>query len=177
MVVVSGPPGAGKSSVAALLADAEDRSVLVAGDDFFAFLHSGAVDPWRPEAHRQNEVVIQAAARATGRFAATYSTIYDGVIGPWSLDTFAAQLGVDALDYVILLPAELVCVERVLARQGHGFTSCEATRSMHRQFAAAEIAARHVVRPGRHERPADVAAEVQQHRRAGLLRYERPSAG
>ncbi|MEM9614171.1 MAG: AAA family ATPase [Actinomycetota bacterium] len=171
LLIVSGPPGSGKSSVATLLADAEDRSVLVAGDDLFAFLRAGRLEPWLPESNHQNTVVIEAAAAATGRFAADYATVYDGVLGPWFIDEFAAHLGLVGFDYVVLLPAEDVCVERVQAREGHGFTSPDATRKMHHEFSRATIAARHVVRPGRHETPDDVAAEIKAHRRAGLLRY------
>jgi dephospho-CoA kinase len=60
LVVVTGPPGAGKSVVARALADRFNPSVLVEGDAFFAFLASGRVDPWLPESQQQNEVVIRA---------------------------------------------------------------------------------------------------------------------
>jgi dephospho-CoA kinase len=83
LVVVTGPPGAGKSMAARALAGKFDRSVLVAGDAFFGFLARGAIAPWQPAAHRQNGVVVRAAAAATGRFVAGgYNTVYDGVLGP-----------------------------------------------------------------------------------------------
>jgi predicted ABC-type ATPase len=146
LLVVTGPPGAGKSTVARLLADGFDRSVLVEGDAFFGFLARGAVDPWLPEADRQNEIVARAAASATGGFAANgYATVYDGVVGPWSLPAFATAAGVESMSYVILLPPVELCVERVLTRQSHGFGDEAATRSMHHQFAEAAIAARHVL--------------------------------
>jgi dephospho-CoA kinase len=42
LLVVTGPPGAGKSTVARILVDRAERSVLVKGDAFFGFLASGA---------------------------------------------------------------------------------------------------------------------------------------
>ncbi|MGJ0223762.1 hypothetical protein ACQUZK_10205, partial [Streptococcus pyogenes] len=77
LLVVTGPPGAGKSTVAALLAGRTARAgaavravearptVLVLGDDFFSLLGPGMVAPWLPEAHAQNAVVVDAAAAAT----------------------------------------------------------------------------------------------------------------
>jgi adenylate kinase family enzyme len=53
LLVVTGPPGAGKSTVAALLAAQLDHSVLVDGNSFFSFLRVGAIEPWRPEAERR----------------------------------------------------------------------------------------------------------------------------
>lgn len=145
LLVVSGPPGAGKSTLSATLASRLDPSVLVEGDQFFAFLAEGAIEPWLPESNAQNAVVAEAAAAATGRFAASYETVYDGVLGPWQLAAFAAATGLSEFDYVIVLPDVEVCLSRVLSRNGHGFTDEAATRHMHAQFDAASIDPRHLM--------------------------------
>jgi predicted ABC-type ATPase len=147
LLVVTGPPGAGKSVVGRELAERFDPSVLVEADAFFAFLARGAIAPWLPESQQQNDVVIRAAARATGEYArGGYVTIYDGVLGPWFLPTFAASTGLESLDYVILLPSADRCVERVRTRVGHAFSDEAATRKMHQEFANAVIDERHVLR-------------------------------
>ena len=48
LLVVTGPPGAGKSTVAARLVERRSPSALVEGDAFFAFLRRGRIDPWLP---------------------------------------------------------------------------------------------------------------------------------
>lgn len=66
-----------------MLANRCELSALVEGDAFFGFLAQGAVPPWLPGSNEQNDVVIQAAAAAAGRYASGgYMTVYDGVVGP-----------------------------------------------------------------------------------------------
>ena len=69
LIVVSGPPGAGKTTAARALARLFDPSALVPGDQFFAFIEQGYIAPWTSPAHRQNEIVTEAAGAAAGRLA------------------------------------------------------------------------------------------------------------
>jgi predicted ABC-type ATPase len=148
LLVVTGPPGAGKSTVAPLLAADEERSTLVQGDAFFGFLARGAIAPWLPESQEQNAVVTRAMAAAVGELVrGGYATVFDGVLGPWFVPTFLGGGGLDglAIDYLVLLPPVEVCVERVAARVDHGFSDEAATRHMHAQFADSDVDDRHVI--------------------------------
>ncbi len=165
LIVVTGPPGAGKSTVAALVADQLPVSALVRGDDFFAFLRRGARAPWLPESDAQNRAVTQAAAAATGHFARHCDVVYDGVVGPWFLPAFLAHSGVERTTYVVLLPPLAVCLERVATRLEHGFGDRAAAEHMWREFDDAALDARYVVRDV--TSPEAVAREVLGRARAG----------
>jgi cytidylate kinase len=174
LIVVAGPPGAGKSTVARVLADGYARSALVVGDDFFAFVRQGYLDPWLDEAHQQNDVVIQAAAAATGRLVTGgYQVVYDGVIGPWFAAAFLAATGLDELQYAVLLPSLDCCLSRVTARTDHGFTDLAAAEHIHRQFAGAGIPARHLF-PDDSADPATTAARIRARISDGSLVYRQP---
>ena len=79
MIVLTGPPGAGKSTVARLLADALPFSVHLHSDDLWRYIRQGHIAPYLPQAHRQNQVVIDALAQAAFAYAAGgYHVICDG---------------------------------------------------------------------------------------------------
>lgn len=171
LLVVAGPPGAGKSAVAKVLAGSSERSALIEGDAFFRFLAADAIKPWLPESNEQNSVVTKAAASAAGAFASGgFMTVYDGVVGPWFLPGFGAATGLHALDYVVLLPPVEVCVRRVATRPEHGFTDEAATRKMHAEFTSAPIADRHVLNDPTGD-VTEVAALIQSGREGGQLTY------
>lgn len=173
LIVVAGPPGAGKSTVARVLADGFTRSALVVGDDFFAFVRQGYIDPWLDEADEQNDVVIKAAAAATGRLVTGgYQVVYDGVIGPWFSSPFLAATGLQTMHYAVLLPSLECCLARVRSRTGHGFTDLAAAEQVHRQFAGAGIPARHLLTDDSDD-PATTAARVRARVSDGSLVYRR----
>ena len=173
LIVVTGPPGAGKSTGPAP-SPAGSSQARSSGDYFFAFIDRGLIPPWRPEAHAQNEAVTQAAAAAAGRLAAGgYTVVYDGMVGPWILPTYMAATGLARLHYVVLMPSEERCVTRVQARVGHGFTDIPATRHMHHQFADAQIDRRHlVIEPP--DEPEATAAAIRERLANGSLAHDQP---
>ena len=145
LIVVTGPPGAGKSSVSEELAKRWTPSALVPGDAFFGMIKQGYILPWLPESSRQNTVIIEAAAAAAGRLCDLCLVVFEGVVGPWFLATFLRATGLASLHYVVLLPPLDVCIERVRNRVDHGFADLSATRDMHQQFAASTLDSRHVI--------------------------------
>lgn len=171
LLIITGPPGSGKTTVSRLVAEQFDRCALLEGDSFFGFVVRGYVDPWLPESHDQNVVVTEAAARASGRYPrGGYMTIYDGMVGPWFLRTFLEYADVELVHYAVLMPSLDVCLARVVGRRDHGFRDEAATRNMYAGFADAQIDDRQVVADAR-DAPSVVASEVVKRFQRGDLVY------
>jgi cytidylate kinase len=134
ITIVTGCPGAGKTTVAARLAAREPRGVHVNGDVFYAFL-SRPISPIVPASRAQNTTVTIAIARAAAAFASgDYEVFVDGIIGPWFLPTFAHELAVgDAPLHYVVLQAELAdAIARAKTRPSPGDERI--VRHMHREF-------------------------------------------
>jgi len=120
IVIVTGTPGTGKTTVASILARESSlcKSVLLHTDDFYGALRKGAVPPQMPEANEQNRVVIEAFLEAAKCFArGGYDVIVDGVIGPWFLAPFqeAARQGYE-IHYIILRASREETLRRAVGR-------------------------------------------------------------
>jgi len=133
-----------------MLADAEERVVLLDGDEFWRVIRRGRMSPWLPESHDQNTAVVRIlATTAAGYAAAGYPVIVDGIVGPWFLPVFTdatREAGV-ALHYVVLRASLAVALERVADRNvgvvDAGFEA--GIRHMWRQFSDLGALERHVV--------------------------------
>jgi broad-specificity NMP kinase len=174
LLLLTGSPGSGKTTVAPLVADLRPRSACLDLDWFFAKLRSGAMAPWAPEAHEQNRVVLGAAAAALAAFVAGgYDTVGEGIIYPFMVDLFAdacEPLGI-TVHYAVLRAPVAVVQQRVQGRRSEpehvgALADPAVVGDLWHQFELHGIAERHRVDVATRS-PADIAAEIDQRARAG----------
>lgn len=154
VIILTGPPGAGKSTVADILArQSESPAAHLHTDDFYdRYIKSGYVLPWLPESQKQNEVVTRVIAAAACAYAeGGYLAIIDGIVGPWFLAPYreAAAAANIPLHYVVLRPANAdVTFARVQQRGTHGLKAEGPVRELFRQFSNLEALEKHAFDSG-----------------------------
>ena len=151
ILIVTGPPGAGKSTMARALVERFDRAVLLEGDAYFQAIVRGWIAPWTPPAHDQNTVVTKAMGASAGEFArGGYAVVLEGIIGPWFLDTFVPAAGGMPVHYLIVRPTADIAMDRAIAARSPGPRRPRADRAHVRRI---RIPRRVRATRPRHERP------------------------
>jgi cytidylate kinase len=139
VLLLTGSPGSGKTTVAALVAsDLERPTVHVTTDQFYRAIRSGFVPPYLPGAQRQNEVVVDAIVAAVTVYArGGYDVVVDGIIGPWFLPPFrrAAEEEQWSMSYVVLRPDLDTTLKRARQRAGEELKDVDAITGLHGAFA------------------------------------------
>lgn len=122
VLVVAGPPGAGKSTVAPLVATRRgSASVCIEMDWFWTTIRTGYIPPWDPASEHQNQTVLRSVATgAAAMVSGGYTVVIEGVVGPWHLPLISEAVGVTdvQVDYVVLRPDLATCLKRAKGRVG-----------------------------------------------------------
>lgn len=177
VLLLTGSPGCGKTTVAPRVADRHEPSVCLDLDWFFAKVRKGFVEPWRAEAHDQNRVVLGAAAEAVASFAAGgYFTVAEGILYPFMLDLFVSAClphGISP-NYAVLRAPIGVVQQRVQDRRTEpehlgALADVEVVDDLWTQFEAHGVEERHRVDSGE-QAPDAIAAEIDRRLAAGEFR-------
>jgi predicted kinase len=122
ILILTGPPGVGKTTVAEILVARWPRTVHLESDVFFRFIRSDYVEPWKAESHEQNRVVMDIVGDAAVAYAAAgYRTVVDGIVIPgWFLEPLRDRLrgAGHPVAYAVLRAPLSVCTARVQSREG-----------------------------------------------------------
>lgn len=135
IVILSGPPGSGKTTIAEALAHLPGLpKVHIHSDDFWGYIKHGHIDPWLPESDHQNRIIMQIAADVSAHYASHgYFVVLDGVVRPNWLPAFQAH-GLP-LHYILLRTTASEAVRRCAARGGDSLSDPQVVADLHAQFA------------------------------------------
>ncbi len=121
LIVITGPPGAGKTTVAPRVAEAFERSVCLESDWFWTTIARGFVPPWLPEADAQNRAVLRSFVASGAVLAAEgFVVVLEGIIGPWHLPVVLPEIRRLRVEphYFVLRPASDESFRRAVERGG-----------------------------------------------------------
>jgi predicted kinase len=173
VLILSGPPGVGKTTVASLIAKRSAPAVHLEADTFFHFIRAGYVEPWKAESREQNETVMRIVAQAASGYASGgYLTIVEGIFIPgWFLEPARDLLRDEGHEvaYAVLRAPLPVCAARIQDREGDPPIDSAAIEQIWQSFADLDDLERNVLEVEGREAE-DVSTLLMGQLSEGLLR-------
>lgn len=142
-LILSGPPGAGKTTLSSLVAEEYSLSTVFEADSLWNGVVCGLIDPWASEALDQNRVLVRTSLRAGACLSeGGYATVLSLHATPQSMCEMAREITdfVVPVHYIVLRPSLAACLDRCARREGDprhqgALSDVEAIRHLYADYA------------------------------------------
>ena len=173
VLILTGAPGSGKTTAARLLTAQRERAVHLESDLFWHFITSGYLEPWKPESHEQNTIVMQIVAEVATHYArAGYFTVVDGIVSPsWFLEPLRDALRTAGLRvaYAILRPPLPIAIARATVRSSTRLADRSVIEQLWNGFTDLDEALEAHIIDNSELSPEETAATIDEQLRLGAL--------
>ncbi|MBQ4271568.1 MAG: AAA family ATPase [Clostridiales bacterium] len=111
LYVITGPAGAGKSTVSKKIAEASARSALIEGDDLYGQIVGGYVDPWK-EGNYLDTFWRLSLSSIRVYLEDGFDVVFNYIISPQQLDMIKAEFKDTKIRFAVLMMDEKTVLER-----------------------------------------------------------------
>ena len=111
LYVITGPAGVGKSTISRKIAEASSKSALIEGDDLYAQIVGGYVDPWK-EGNYLDTFWKLSLSSIRIYLEDGFDVVFNYIISPGQLDMIRKEFSDHEVRFTVLLVDEETIIER-----------------------------------------------------------------
>lgn len=111
LIIVTGPAGVGKSTVSGVLAGSFDKSALIEGDDIYAQVVGGYIEPWKEGNHLDTFLKVCINSIKT-YLESGYNVVFNYIISPGQLSVIMDELSGYQIKFAVLMVDGSVLLNR-----------------------------------------------------------------